>query len=104
MRHAFGVADQAKCLRADGHTGQQVAEHGAQLQALGQGDGDDCGKQKDHRSLQKAAFVWHWLLLHELPGQRLNSLADDSGECGVVRQSAFGEKDCPVKGDNLWRP
>ena len=39
-------------------------------QALGQRDGEDSGKQEDHRSLQKAAFVWHWLVLHELPGQR----------------------------------
>ncbi|MNP04694.1 hypothetical protein D3C76_966180 [compost metagenome] len=78
MRHAFCVADQAKCLRADDHTGEQVAEHGTQLQALGQGDGEDGGKQEDHRGLQKAAFVWHWLVLHELPGQRSNSLTDNS--------------------------
>ena len=34
-------------------------DHGAQLQALGQGHRNDRGKQEDDGCLQKAAFVWH---------------------------------------------
>ncbi|MNV89959.1 hypothetical protein D3C71_1842950 [compost metagenome] len=70
VRDAFGIADQPQRLRADGHASEQVADHCAELQALGQWNGDDGGEQEDHRGLQKAAFVWHWLVLHELPGQR----------------------------------
>ncbi len=51
VRDAFGIADQAQGLRPDGHASEQVTDHGPQLQALGQWDGDDCGEQEDHRGL-----------------------------------------------------
>ena len=60
---AFRVANQAEYRGADQYPGQQVAEHCAQLQALGQWYCQYGGAEEYHCALQQAAVVRHANLL-----------------------------------------
>lgn len=59
LRDAFRVVHQAQHAGTDQHAGQQVAEHRAQLQALGQRHHEHRRDQEDHAGLEKTASVFH---------------------------------------------
>ncbi|MNH31118.1 hypothetical protein D3C79_914530 [compost metagenome] len=47
VRDAFRIADQAQPRGADDHSGKQITQHRAQLQTLGQGNGEYGREQKN---------------------------------------------------------
>lgn len=59
LRDAFRVVHQAQHAGTDQHAGQQVAEHRAQLQTLGQRHHEHRRDQEDHAGLEKTASVFH---------------------------------------------
>ena len=56
VQDVLDLADQAQAPRADGDAGQQVAEHGAEAEALGDRHRDHRGGQVDQRVEQQAMF------------------------------------------------
>ncbi|MNG04470.1 hypothetical protein D3C84_876040 [compost metagenome] len=59
VRNAFRIADQAQARGADDHPGKQITQHRAQLQALGEGDGEHGREQEYDCGLQQTAFMGH---------------------------------------------